>query len=226
MVEDLARLDELTDGVPWTPTRTCHLFHALASSYASPSILEVSCGFGKATAYFAVAAARAGGMVWAVDSLRPRHEDRSAADLVDLAGASDHCRTTFNCDARWFLLDLLRSQPDLRFDLAYIDCSHTVEVDAFVALAAWTHLRPNGLVVFDDLAWVPAVQDPAGRGYSRPDESHVRILFEYVRSLPDVDEAVEWDDAQPGWPLGIVGKAGGERTGRLVTGLLERFAPA
>jgi len=205
----LDRIDTVTAGVPWTSTRVCHLLFHLAASRYRPQILEVSCGFGKATTYLAAAAAQTGGFVRAVDGSAPMYRGRTVEGLLRDANVSASCDVTLGCDARWFLLDLLAKDPCLELDLAFIDCSHTVEVDAFVTLCAWTHLRAGGLLVLDDLDWVPARHDPTAAGYSRPTVAHVRVLFDYIRSLADSDSAGEWGYDEVGWPLGFVRKGGG-----------------
>ena len=63
--------------------------------------------------------------------------------------------------------------------------------------------------MLDDLDWVPARHDPTATGYSRPTVAHVRVLFDYIRSLADSDSAGEWGYDEVGWPLGFVRKGGG-----------------
>jgi predicted O-methyltransferase YrrM len=222
----LERVDAVTDGVPWTSPGACHLLFDLAASFPQPQILEVSCGYGKATAYLAAAARVGGGLVRCVDIERPQWQGRTVEQLLAAVDALDSCQVTLACDARWYLLDLLSRLPDEWIHLAYIDASHTVEIDAFVALAAWTHLRPGGILVFDDLDWIPGRHGLSGSVYSRPASSHVRALYDYVRGLPGVDEAREWDRDSVEWPLGLVRKLGpGAKAGcgvsELLAGLLS-----
>ncbi len=220
----LEHIDAVTDGVPWTLPSACHLLFDLAAAFPQPQILEVSCGYGKATAYLAAAARLGGGLVRCADIEQPQWQGRTVVDLVAAVGALDSCQVTLGCDARWYLLDLLTRVPGEWIHLAYIDASHTVEVDAFVALAAWTHLRPGGVLVFDDLDWVPQRQGPPGSTYSRPASSHVRALYDYVQRLPRVDEAREWDCASVQWPLGLVRKLEpGSRAGCGISELLARL---
>ena len=67
----LEHVDAVTDGVPWTSPSACHLLFDLVASFPQPQILEVSCGYGKATAYLAAAARLGGGLVRCVDIERP-----------------------------------------------------------------------------------------------------------------------------------------------------------
>ncbi len=181
----------------------------LTMTYEQPQVLEVSCAYGKATAYFAVAAQAKGGFVRAVDLLPQVWEGRTANDLVAELGASAACDITLGCDARWYLLDLLREVPHAWLDIGFLDASHTVEVDGFVALAMWTHLAPGGILIFDDLNWTAAAYGGARwRQYSRPTTSHVRAIFDYIRALSNVSDAVEWGGEQLGWPWGFVQKGG------------------
>ena len=82
-------------------------------------------------------------------------EEKSVLDRLRNANLLDACEVTLRCDARWYLLDLFRNRPGQWIDLAYIDAAHCVEVDSFIALAAWTHLKPGGVIAFDDLDWIP-----------------------------------------------------------------------
>ncbi len=220
----LEYIDTVTGSVPWTSPSVCHLLFDLVASFSQPQILEVSCGYGKATAYLAAAARLGGGLVRCVDIERPQWRGRTAEDLVAAVEARDSCQVTLACDARWYLLDLLTLLPGHWIHLAYIDASHTVEVDSFVALAAWTHLRPGGILVFDDLNWVPERNGSSGSTYSRPASGHVRALYDYVRGLPWVDEARQWDRDSVQWPLGLVRKHGpGVRSGCGISELLARL---
>jgi predicted O-methyltransferase YrrM len=228
----LARLDRITEGVPWTQPLVCRLLFSLGIYLQASTILEVSCGFGKTTPYLAAVASETKGTVYAVDNTRPTHNGRTVEDLLSAAGVDAFCEIRLDSDARWFLLDLFGKNPQLKLDLAYIDCTHTVEVDAFVALCAWVHLRPGGLLVFDDLDWVPAYHGSSADIYSRPDVKHVRALYDYIRSLPDVDDVCEWGEDEFEWPWGFVRKAGADSSGGrpllpLITGLAkeERWRP-
>ena len=138
----------------------------------------------------------------AVDPLPHVWEGRTANDLVDELGAEEACDITLGCDARWYLLDLFEDTPDEWLDISFLDASHTVEVDAFVALAMWTHLAPGGILIFDDLDWTPEGHGDPDLTYSRPTTSHVRAIFDYVRALPDAD-VLEWGNEQLGWPWGF-----------------------
>jgi predicted O-methyltransferase YrrM len=217
----LAEIDAVTLGVPWSDPRACHLLFDLAASFERPQILEVACGFGKATAYLAGAARLRDGRVFAVDHQQPEWQGRSAADLVEAAGAGEWCELTVETDARWYLLDLLSRRPGEWIDLAFVDASHSVDVDAFVALAAWVHLRPGGVLVFDDLDWTAEEHGPADWPFDRRSVRHVRAIYDYVRGLPGVDEAVEWGGAELAWPWGLLRKRGPGSNGK--RGLTELF---
>jgi predicted O-methyltransferase YrrM len=210
--ELLKRIDLATEGVwSWTDELVCHLMFDLTMTYERPQVLEVACAYGKATAYLAVAAQERGGFLRAVDLMPHVWEGRTANDLVRELGAAAACDITLGCDARWYLLDLLKDAPDEWLDIGFLDASHTVEVDAFVALAMWTHLAPGGIMIFDDLDWTPAAQGESDVTYSRPTTSHVRAIFDYIRALSNATDALEWGGEQLGWPWGFVQKAGSTR---------------
>lgn len=220
----LERIDAATMGVPWSHPRVCHLLFDLALSFERPQILEVSCCYGKATAYLATAARLHNGRVRSVDQYRLWWRGRTAADLVNQVGASGWCDITFEQDARWYLLELLTANPGEWIDLAFVDASHSVEVDAFIALAAWTHLRPGGVLVLDDLDWTAKQHAQPDWPFSRPSHPHVRTIYDYIRALPDVDEAIEWGRAQVEWSWGLLRKQGSRTSrGRGVTNLLARL---
>ena len=201
-------LDQITHGVPFTASRTCHLLFDLGIKFAAPQMVEISCGYGKATVYLAAAAKTRGGLLRCVDLEHPTWRGRTAADLLREAGLLDVCEVTLGCDARWYLLELFSQQPLCWIDLAYVDASHTVEVDAFVALSVWTHLRPDGLLVFDDLDWIPQLHGPSHQIFSRPSTSHVRVLYDYISRLPGVRDKAEWGGAEVGWAWGFIQKEG------------------
>ena len=207
----LRRIDLVAEGVFWTDEPVCHLMFDLTMMYERPQVLEVACAYGKATAYLAVAAQERGGFLRTVDLLPHEWEGRTANDLVREVGATQACEITLGCDARWYLLDLFRNAPDAWLDICFLDASHTVEVDAFVALAMWTHLAPGGILIFDDLDWTPAECGESDVRYSRPTTSHVRVIFDYVRALSNVSDALEWGGKQLGWPWGFIQKAGSTR---------------
>jgi predicted O-methyltransferase YrrM len=204
----LEKLDKMCADIPYTPPRVCHMLFDMAASFDKPAIVEVSAGYGKATIYFAAAARARGGFVKSVDILERKWQGRSATDLLREADLLDVCEVTLREDARWYLLDLFDNKPGCWIDVAYIDAAHTIEVDAFVALALWTHLRPGGVLIFDDLDWVPGRHGDSDRSYSRPSVSHVRVLFNYIARLSEVADATEWGREEMGWTWGFIQKTG------------------
>jgi len=196
--------DAISEGIPFTHPRACHLLYHLVLTFTNPEVVEVSCGYGKATLYLAAAAKRQGGFVNCVDVAKPLWKGKSAMDLLRQAELLDICRITFGRDARWYLLELLRQRPDQWIDLAYIDATHTVEVDSFVALAVWTHMRPGGILIFDDLDWIPAIHGPVDKEFSAPAVSHVQAIFNYISRLPDVAEKAEWGQEEVKWRWGFL----------------------
>ncbi|MBA2763643.1 MAG: class I SAM-dependent methyltransferase [Thermoleophilaceae bacterium] len=220
----LARLDRLTDGVPYTHPPVCHLLYRLVRGIDRPRVVEVSCAYGKATAYLAAAAAERHGSVRAMDLVEHRWQDRTARQVVADADPTGCCQIDLGVDARWWLLDLLAESPDQWIDLAYLDATHTVEVDAFLASTLWRHIRPGGLLIVDDLDWVPRTHGDPATEYSRPDRSHVRALFDYLAELDDVAESLEWGRDRVGWSWGFVRKAGG--TEASLAEMIAAAAPA
>jgi predicted O-methyltransferase YrrM len=204
-------LDSISQNIPFTHPRACRLLHRLVSTFEKPNIVEVACCYGKATLYLAAAVKQQGGIVHCVDAEPWLWEGKSVIDRLRDADLLDVCEVTLGCDARWYMLDLFRRSPDQWIDLAYIDAAHCVEVDSFVSLAAWTHLRPGGIIVFDDLDWIPLVE--GAKGFSRPQVSHVRAIFEYISALPDVGEKALWGRQELEWTWGFIRKRKG------VTGL-------
>jgi predicted O-methyltransferase YrrM len=174
--------------------------------FSKPEVVEVACCYGKTTLYLAAAAKRQDGFVSCVDIAEYLWEGRSAADLLRQADLLDICRITFGRDARWYLLDLLRQRPGQWIDLAYLDLTHTVEVDSFAALALWTHMRPGGILVFDDLNWVPAVHGSVYKDLSEPNISNVQVIFDYISGLSDAAERAEWGQEEVAWRWGLLRK--------------------
>ena len=205
IIDDLKNLDTLSDGTPHTNTLACHLLYYLVSSLDKPEVLELACGFGKATIYLAAAAKRQGGFLRSNDLSEFLWKGQSVKDLLAKSNLSDVCEITFNKDARWYLLDLLRGKPMFWIDLAYLDLSHTVEVDSFVALALWTHLRPGGIIAFDDLDWVP-MDYGYTKNVAEPTKSNVQIIFNYIGNLPDVGQNAIWGHEEIGWRIGLLQK--------------------
>lgn len=209
--DELRRLDEATRNVPFTHDRVCHLLYDLTVVFADPTIVEVSYAYGKATAYLAAGARQAGGTVLGVDLVAAAFRGRTAAMLLDSLDLGRYAELTTGEDARWYLLDLVASHEGPFIDLAYLDLSHTVEVDAFVAVALWNALKPGGLLVFDDLDWLPAVHGPEGEPYSRSRTPHVAVIFDYVSRLPDVALRRTWGSEEVCWTWGFLQKTGGSR---------------
>ena len=200
-------LDAANHAVPHTHRRACHLLYHLVSMFEQPNVLEVACCYGKATVYLAAAAKRRGGRLRCVDREPYLWEEKSVLERLRDANLLDACEVTLDCDARWYLLDLFRSAPGQWIDFAYIDAAHCVEVDSFIALAAWTHLKPGGVIAFDDLDWIPSAHGAAE--FSRPEVSHVRAIFDYIGALPDVEDCACWGREEVEWTWGFVRKAGG-----------------
>lgn len=194
----LASLDELTEDVPYyDPVAIRHIFYDLALQFDEPEILEVACGYGKMTPYLAAAAKGSDGTVRAVDHERCTWEGQSVVDRVTAVDAADVCRFEFGEDARWYLLELFTGAPGQWVDFAYLDLAHVVEVDAFAALALWTHLEPGGVLVMDDLDWVPAEDATEETGATRSGVSNVEAVFDYVTRLPDAEDWTRW--REQGW---------------------------
>lgn len=200
----LDELDMICHNVPYTSRRACHLLYNLASLFEKPNVVEVACCYGKATLYLAAAAKHQRGRVRCVDLEAWLWEGKSVIDRLNDANLLDTCDVTIGCDARWYMLDLFRQFPDQWIDLAYVDAAHSVEVDSFVSLAAWTHLRPGGIIVFDDLDWVPSAHK--AKNFSRPNISHDRAIFDYICTLPDVDSKACWGKLEIDWCMGFIQK--------------------
>jgi predicted O-methyltransferase YrrM len=210
----LERVDAVTAGVPYTHNRVCQLLFELAVTSQAPQIVEIACGYGKATAYLAAAASLRDGFVMACDGMKPQWRKRAADDLVRAVGGAEHCRIDFDSDARWWLLDLVTERTGEWIDLAYLDAAHTVEVDSFLASALWRHLKPGGMLVLDDLDWTASLHAAPGAVFSRPERSHVRALYDYLRALSDVGDSLEWGRSELDWTWGLVLKRsdGGPQT--------------
>ena len=210
---NLKDLDTISQGVPWTHPRACHLLYQLALTFTNPEVLEIACCYGKASIYLAAGAKRQGGSFTCTDIDEYLWGGKSAIDLLREAGVLEVSRVKFGHDARWFVLDLLSGRPGQWIDFVYLDLTHTIEVDSFVALATWTHLRPGGIIVLDDLDWIPAV-DGVMHGLqdmkvvSRPNVKHVRAIFDYLARLPDVNDVTEWGEEEVEWTWGFLRKQG------------------
>lgn len=205
----LSQVDLLTQTVPWTTRPACHLLYRLAVETRSCQILEISTGYGKTTTYLAAAASVNGGLVQSVDIKTRSWKGRAPDDLIREAGLRKHCNLTREMDARWFIVDLFTKRPGCWIDMAFLDASHTIEADAFLALGLWTHLRPGGVLVMDDLQWTQHKHGEVTRRSSRPKVRHVRCLFEYLKRMPNAAKSAEWGHEQIRWPYGIIQKEGG-----------------
>lgn len=204
----LKRLNEIVGDIPYTHQHVCNLLYRLILLLNHQNIIEISCGYGKATAYLSAAAKECRGNVFSVDVSAPTWNGNTVKDILKTLELQHICNVELNCDARWYLLDLFSTKPGCWIDLAYIDSSHTVEVDSFVALSVWTHLRPGGIIIFDDLDWIPAEHGQKCQTFSRPHVSHVRKIYEYIKTMPNVDDVEEWGLQQIKWSLGFVQKKG------------------
>lgn len=202
----LSDLDQITEGIPFTHDRVCRLLHDLVAGMRTPNVVEIACCYGKATAYMATAAARTGGFVYTVDHGRYTWRGQAATDLLRKIGVHDFSRVDYGQDGRWWLLDLITARPQAWIDLAYLDASHILEVDGFLASALWRHISPGGFLVLDDLDWIPAEHADVSDPCERPDLSNVRALYEYVCSLDDVGRHFEWGREEVQWAWGIVQK--------------------
>ena len=203
----LRELAEITDNVPYTQPVACEFLFDLVATFDRPEVLEVCCAYGKATAYLAAAVHLGRGHLHAVDNVCRQWNGRSAEELVTVIGAQDSCDIVYGKDARWFLLELFTARPGEWVDLAFLDASHSVEVDAFLALALWTHLSPGGLLLLDDLDWTAAQHAPEARRRTKRKIPHVRVLYDYLCQQNGVGGATIWGTAEQEWPWGIVQKS-------------------
>lgn len=219
----LRELEAVTRGVPYTQPVACEFLFDIVSTFRRPQVLEICCAYGKATAYLAAAARGADGHLRAVDQTKRTWKGMTAADLVCSVGADACCEVSYGVDARWYLLELFTSTPGRWIDVVFLDASHSVEIDAFLALATWTHLAPDGVLILDDLDWTAARHAPSERGRTRRRTAHVRVLYEYLAQLPDVDQASVWGVDEQEWPWGVVRKRGeSSNSGKGVTDLLAQ----
>jgi predicted O-methyltransferase YrrM len=202
----LSELDTETEGVPYTLSEVCHELHDIVVRMDEPKVLEIACGYGKATPYLASAAAVTGGHVRAVDNQRHEWEGDTVRDRLRELDLLEQCSVSLGQDARWYIFDLLRDDSGKWIDFVYFDLSHTLEIDAFVALAAWNHLRPGGVMVFDDLDWIPAEHGPSDLETERPDMKQIGVLFEYLTEFPEVGQHGTWGRDTFGWMWGILRK--------------------
>ncbi|WP_157488933.1 class I SAM-dependent methyltransferase [Pseudofrankia sp. DC12] len=205
----LRRLDEVTRGVPYSHDRVCHLLFDLVMTFESPTVVEVAYAYGKATAYLASAAQAVRGQLHAVDRVEPQHLGRTAQDLLAALDLETSCTLAKGEDARWYLVDLVRNRVPF-LDLVYIDASHTLEVDGFLVFAAWAYLKPGGILVLDDLDWVPAQHATDLGTFSRPSTAHIQELYSMVCRLPDVESFLTWGEREVEWTWGLIRKSGGD----------------
>jgi len=225
-VSDFTKLDEITKDVPWTPQRVGHLFYQVVSQYHEPEVLELACGYGKMTPYLAKAAESRDGRVRTSDHKIRKWEGKSAVDRIEEAGLSEVCEFTFGQDARWYTLNLVSDRPGEWIDFAYLDLSHTIEIDAFVALAVWTHLHPGGILVFDDLDWIPQEHgtEKDENRTNRPAARQMQILFDYIRELPNVGGQATWGAEEMNWRWGFIQKTRESETDApVLSDLVETF---
>lgn len=218
----LARVEALVRHIPWTTDEACHLLYELALALNAREIVEVATGYGKSTTYLAAAAERNRGMLYSVDNVQRGWRRRSPADLLELARLSSWCKLSTGVDARWYLIEMMSKRSACWVDLAFIDAAHVVEVDAFIALALWTHLREGGILVMDDLDWTQADHSNVKKRLSRPETMHVRALFDYLRQLPNAGKSFEWGAREISWSYGIIQKAGGTSRGLDIEVFLRR----
>lgn len=202
----LSELDAETEGVPYTISEVCHELHDIVIHMNEPKVLEIACGYGKATPYLASAAAITGGHVYAVDHQRRKWEGDTVRDRLQRMDLLENCSLTIGQDARWYIFDLLRTDSGKWIDFVYFDLSHTLEVDAFVALAAWNHLCPGGIMIFDDLDWIPAEHSSSDLETERPNIKQIGELFEYLAERPEVGQHGTWGQDTFNWTWGILRK--------------------
>lgn len=202
----LGEIDAKTEGVPYTPSEICHELHDIVIRMDEPEVLEIACGYGKATPYLALAAASTGGHVRTVDNQKQVWKEETVRDRLRELDLLETCSIALGQDARWFIFDLLRDNSGEWIDFVYLDLSHTLEIDGFVALAAWNHLSPGGVMVFDDLDWIPAEHGPSNLETERPEVNQIGALFDYLTKLPNVGQHGTWGRDTMEWTWGILRK--------------------
>lgn len=205
-LSSLDNLDSLSEGIPWSPTRVCHLLYNLVLTFDRPEVVEIACCYGKATIYLAAAAKLRNGHLRSVDREEYYWKGNSVRDLLRKSDLLSTTKLDLKSDARWYLLKLLTRNRGMWIDVAFLDLAHTVEIDSFASLALWTHLKPGGIMVFDDIDWVPNIHQQSHEPVVHPDEKHVQVIFDYIGGMGDVYEKAYWGGKEVSWRWGFIRK--------------------
>ena len=147
--------------------------------------LELGTAHGVGAAYIA-AALPPGGRLITVDHAEADFKP-SPAEVLARAGVADRVDIVHEYSSyTWWLKTELESQPEPRFDFAFLDGAKNWTIDGLAVLLLERVMRPGGWLLMDDLHWTydnREISDGVSlRAFSESEraEPHLRAVFDLL----------------------------------------------
>ncbi len=151
------------------------------------NLLELGFRHGVSTCYMAGALQEiGGGHITTIDRTDARQAEPNIETLLEKLDLRQFATIYYEPKSYiWRLMRLLEEDPAPRFDFCYIDGAHDWYTDGFAFFLVDRLLKPNGLILFDDLDWSYQLS-PKLRN-----SPEVRAMPEDERTLPQVRKVYE-----------------------------------
>jgi predicted O-methyltransferase YrrM len=199
----VARVTRAYSRLPYMQEPQCQLMRRIITENDSADILELGFFHGKSSAYIAaILEDRGKGHLTTMDKANARERSPSIHDVLQTVGLAHRVTPIFaERSFTWELGELLKENPEPRFDLCYLDGGHTWDTTGFAFFLVDMLLRPGGVIVFDDMDWTAAASPRGGKGVpeSQKTVKQVRKVFDLLvkpRGYVDLEEFQE-----AGWGL-------------------------
>ena len=172
---------------------------------AYTNILELGFFHGKSSALIAAILEEMGrGHLTTIDIPYAMKVSPRIEEVLASVGLSEKVTIYYeHSDCAWRLMRFLESEPQPRFDLAYIDDGHTWAATGFQFFLVDKLLAPGGCIVFDDLDWTFQEWLDNDSTGSIPDNLRkhlIKTMSEEERRTPQIRKT--WDllvNAHPGY---------------------------
>jgi predicted O-methyltransferase YrrM len=161
----IPEVKQIVGDLPYMPLTQAEKITRLITDYRLENILELGFMHGVSTCYMAAALGEQGrGSIVTIDLEWASFATPNVETLLQRIGERDRVTVFYEPTSyNWRLMKFLEEDPTPRFDLCYLDGSHTWHSDALAFFLVDRLLKPGGWFVFDDLNWT-VTGSPLTRG--------------------------------------------------------------
>ncbi len=182
----------LIENIPHMTREQGSLIYNLILENDITSILELGIAHGTGSCYMAAALdEKKQGNIITIDNKSALDRKPNVFQLSKDCGLSEYIHPVFaNSSYNWELMKLIDEQTkdgvcQPIFDFCYLDGAHNFEIDCCAFFLVDKLLKPNGLILFDDLNWT------YGKSPSLKNTRWVKQMAEDEKTIPHVRKLVE-----------------------------------